>query len=111
MGCGSGVDLRYWRRSAVRWDVAEYVTVARTGGGRGRGTIFLSFRLPRKRAAYICSWRWKPGLGQTISRFDMTKSRASCGGMACAAMRYAQTTVAEREMPIAQCTCRGARGG
>ena len=106
--------MRLWRRPEVLAALSRAmgrrgVRHARAHRRRKREGDDLP-ELPRKRAAYICSWRWKPGLGQTISRFDMTKSRASCGGMACAAMRYAQTTVAEREMPIAQCTCRGARG-
>lgn len=48
--------------------------------------------------------------GEATQRFDATKPIAAAAFMDVVAMRNAQTTVAERDMPTKQCTCNAIAG-
>ena len=58
----------------------------------------------QNRSEYIWSWLRKPMLGEAIVRRFVTKAMASFAVIEFVAIRYAHTTVAERDTPIRQCT-------
>jgi hypothetical protein len=63
-----------------------------------------SSRVPCNLVEYSPSCRRNPTLGQMIGRLSRTKSTAAAAVKPCSAMRYAQTIVALRLMPMTQCT-------